>query len=245
MAETARLDIDGRRHYRNPYLDGRPTPSVTTILDDVLVKDWSNWSANMAVDYVLKHINEKKSKAQLKREAVAAPGNYYSLQADIGTGLHDIAESGATEDVVLDPEETIPELAVANESWMSFKEDFPHTFIDSKVEVFGVIESPRLPMQMGFGGTYDYRCLLGDKKVILDFKTSREIQLKHALQLAAYWVGAKNAGIEIDEGWILHLGKNFVFYDPIEIDLEWAYLGFCLMVEAYYLKHSEELVWRR
>lgn len=243
--ESAKVEIDGVRHYRNPLFGDKPTPSVTTILDDVITEDWSKWAAGRAVDYVFKNLNQRLSRTKLKERAIADPGVYYGRQGEIGTRLHDLAEDPEGDSSQLDPEEEMPEVLVAAESWDMFKNDFPHTLLSSQVEVFGKVPAdPVLGiLELGFGGTYDVELGFSDgRNILVDFKTSREVQYKHALQLAAYAIASGKAFSEL---WILHLGKQHPFYDPVPVDLDEAWVDFCLATRVYYRKRAAEHVWSR
>lgn len=71
-----------------------------------------------------------------------------------------------------------------------------------------------------FGGTYDTLLQIGDKKILVDYKTSKNITYKYVLQLAAYRYMLYNIkNINIDGAIILQLGKESATYNEVYIDM--------------------------
>ena len=59
-------------------------------------------------------------------------------------------------------------------------------------------------------GTWDFWGPVDGMKTILDWKSSKRPQKSHRIQLGAYYIGAMQAGIEVEWGMIPYVRRNGV-----------------------------------
>jgi hypothetical protein len=73
-----------------------------------------------------------------------------------------------------------------------------------------------------FCGTLDLVCEIDGKIINVDYKFTSSIDKKSlSVQLEGYSRLAKENGIQIDEGWFLHIKKDSFVFKPITKDKEW------------------------
>ena len=73
-----------------------------------------------------------------------------------------------------------------------------------------------------FCGTLDLICEIDNKVINVDYKFTSAIDKKSlSVQLEGYDRLAKLNGIQIDEGWYLHIKKDSFVFKPITKDSEW------------------------
>lgn len=73
-----------------------------------------------------------------------------------------------------------------------------------------------------FCGTLDLICEIDGKVINVDYKFTSSIDKKSlSVQLEGYSRLAKENGIQIDEGWFLHIKKDSFVFKPITKDSEW------------------------
>lgn len=213
-----REEVNGKRYYRNSLLDGRLSPSVTTVLWRTASESWQEWANKIVADFIVANIDKKWSKKKLLEEAMKEPARRRQYHADIGTRVHEMRWTGEFPDYDVDP----PEVGTAMESWYKFREEVNPTCIWTEKQVVGVCSGKD---EVGFGGTPDDLVELPDGRIILwDVKTSREISPGNGLQVAAYAQALPD--IKWDELWVLRLGKYVVGYQIERIDHHEAWLGF-------------------
>lgn len=153
-----RKEVDDEHFY---FVDGKFTPGVTTILDETLPMPFAlrQWIGDVGND-----------RAQAKLEKAG----------DRGTLLHDTFEQ------------------LMNGVEIKLHENFPKKsdqkcvvgFINWFNEVKPVYDTENIEFtvasQLGFAGTLDLLCKIGDEWVVVDFKSSGGIYDSHKLQITAY-----------------------------------------------------------
>lgn len=179
-------EIDGSHYY---WVDGEYLPSVTHILGiaaptgDGLKKFFLN-NTQESVDKILE---ETSTFGTLIHESISwlLNGNKLDLMKKDEHGKY-----------------------VFNDRHKRYLMDFQHWFSEFKPTD---IKSELMvaSKEMKYAGTLDLICKIGDKRVIVDFKTSSAIHYNHELQITAY----KKAYEEIykdlvDQSYILRLGAK-------------------------------------
>jgi hypothetical protein len=126
---------------------------------------------------------------------------------DLGTRVHILAEQIARG---ADPEMTDEERQFVT-GYRNFLADYQ--------PVFESLEGMVYSEEHGYGGTYDAIARIGAKRYLLDYKTSRTVQAKTAIQLAGYAMadfvgrpndprkyGARKLGLDAFDGFaVLHI----------------------------------------
>jgi hypothetical protein len=69
-------------------------------------------------------------------------------------------------------------------------------------------ELPLTSNIFGYGGTIDIYGQLGDKKVLIDIKTSSNVYMSHKLQVAGYAHLLEENGYEVDDVYILQISRD-------------------------------------
>ncbi len=197
--------------YKNKV--GKRVPGVTTILGNL------GWNKNMLI-------------AWSRREALAGndPNKIRDKSADIGTCAHYLCEC--------DAKEIKPDLSEYSQANIDIAENCFLGYLEwKKVHKIEKITS-EIPLvsEKGFGGTIDMLYKSGDKLILGDIKTSKNIYLEHKIQLSAYYHLLLENNYKIDEVYILHLSKNgdFAPYKIKELDNYWEAFAHCLGL--HYLK---------
>lgn len=155
-------------------------------------------------------------------EAIPTPGN---VARDFGTGVHASLES------VLrgDEEAEIPaEYANAVSAVLTWLEkggsDGPYIVEDTEVNVF----HPELLI----GGQIDCVARIGNRPVIIDWKSGRDIYPNHAIQIAAYAMCYEAiTGEEVAEAWVVKSGLHGFAAKRVE-DLAPAQKAFIALKEV-------------
>ena len=220
VVESGRVEINGRRHYINPLLGGRPSPSVSTIIWRTASENLQDWAVRQAVKFVQKNEGAKITKGVMLDLALKAPGAERNRAADIGTTVHNLLWEDR-ERWYLEEEK---EIVTALSSWGYFLEQSGARRISDEVELVGLVDEDDT---LGYGGTYDAIIEMPDgMRVLIDAKTSRQIHPPAALQLAAYWHLLEKQEEQIDEAWIVHLNKYYTDFSIKEVNRERAWRAF-------------------
>lgn len=77
--------------------------------------------------------------------------------------------------------------------------------------------------ELGYCGTCDFVCVIDGKIVLIDFKTTSQLDKKYlAVQLAGYKRLLEKIGVKVEQTCVLHLKKDGTYtYKEIEPDYEW------------------------
>lgn len=176
--------------------DGTKVPSVTTILkilgSDAITK-WANYLGFKRIDY--------------EREL-----NRY---ADRGTSLHNCLQH------IVDPSLWGDEHAItfnsiederfcegAVKKFNEYMEDYPYKTIFT--------EKTFTSSKLGYGGTLDWYADMSGKKMINDFKSSKQVRLKHLIQIGGYKNLLEENGYEVDGGSIIIVNPMVCKLYPID-----------------------------
>ena len=166
--------------------DGTQVPSVTTILkllgSEAIIK-WSNYLG-------FRHINYDE---EMERTA------------DIGTIIHKCVQE------VVDPSNTTEVVEFKN----SFDADYFNSITDrfrSYISRFTYetyfTEKAFASSKLGYGGTLDWYAKIAGFNMLCDFKSSKQVRLKHLLQLGGYRNLLLEKDYPVDGGAIIIVNRN-------------------------------------
>lgn len=188
-------------------LNGKPLMGVTTVLKVINKPALIQWSANMAVDYILNHpstIHKPECDYLVKevvlKEAKTAHRKKKEKAGDWGTSVHKAIEEWIKEDG------KIPEL---DEKGMEVFKNFTHWALENKVE-FLESEKHVYSEKDWIGGIVDLVIKMDGKKYIADIKTSSGIYDEAFFQMGAYNLCLEEMGEHKDiEGYlVINLKKD-------------------------------------
>ena len=190
------IEFDSKNH--KYYIDKIEFPSVTTILNVLNKPALVHWASNITADYILKNIDKIKNDDFNQREIVSLAKKEHRLvkeaAASVGTRTHRLVEDYLIANKYKgNPHKN--KLMLSNISKDLEKPFYAFLdWIEDKNFVLLDVEKIIYSMKYKYAGTLDIRCLLNDKKYIIDLKTSSRIYDEMLLQLCGY----KNAYEEIN-----------------------------------------------
>ena len=172
--------------------DGTQVPSVTTILQILgspAIIRWANWLGFKHLDY--------------EKELDRAANN--------GTVVHMCTQH------VVDPEHT---------EALEFKNDFESQYYAGITKRFTdfisrfhyetiFTEKSFASTELGYGGTIDWYARLAGLNMLFDFKTSKQVRLKHLLQLGGYMPLLESNGYPVDAAAIIIVNDRTCQMYPI------------------------------
>ena len=107
------------------------------------------------------------------------------------------------------PEDIAEELDARRENWIALGLELGNpNLIEHTIVIEDYDDEKNLIAASA--GTWDFWGPVDGMKTILDWKSSRRPQKSHKIQLGAYYLGAKRAGIEVEWGMIPYVRKNGV-----------------------------------
>jgi len=201
------------------FVEGKPYPSVTHILGDVLKKP--------AIEYwkcKQMWLTMVKEPTQSMEQAMSSMYGVSDRAKTRGTAVHSIVEAWKVNDIKI---ETTPELQPFADAFYQWLRDTNPKKLESEKTIINYKE--------GYAGTLDLLVEIDGQKAVVDVKTSKdgETYRDAFLQVSAY-LGALS---DVKRGFVLGLGENgkytFKEVDP-SID---AFLA-CKKIYEY-LNHDE------
>lgn len=161
------------------FLDGKPIPGVTTLLNKGLPKPaLPRWAAKSAAEYVADNLDALRSLPD--RESIISvvkqsPWSARDRAAVRGTDVHELAEQ-----IIHGHEVEVPE-------HLDGYVDGYVTFLDKwRIEPL-VVERPLANRRWWYAGTSDAVVRLPDGRIwLMDWKTAKGVYGDNALQVAAY-----------------------------------------------------------
>ena len=196
-AETAGESVMSqalRDYAGNYHIRGKSYKSITTILKEECPKvALDNWK-------------ERTPDWPVKARKAAIYGTFMHLQlqhlyADIPP---DVPSEMPMEDW---PDDMAEELEGRMESWLALGLQFEKP---NMIEHTVVVEQHNELGDVMAAGTWDYWGKVDGMKTILDWKSSKNPQKSHRLQMGAYYLGALAEGYEVEWGMIPYVHKNNV-----------------------------------
>ena len=162
------------------WLDGKPIPGVTTLINKGLPKpQLTYWSAKCVAEYVIDKPEQVEALRQMGRgPAVAALKNVPWQERDEaavrGTAVHALAE-----EIIHGREVDVPEHLLAHvEGYVRWLDAFGVEPILTEFKVAN--------RQWWYAGTGDAIVRIGGETLLVDIKTSKSVYGSTALQCAAY-----------------------------------------------------------
>lgn len=221
--------------------------SVTTIISGGVPKPWlGGWAAKMVAEGVVNLIDElpgivrKDEKAALKM-IKGFPWTRRDEAADIGTAVHDAAEA-----LVLGkpwPELKDPRAAASLDAFRTWFNDFRPHFLS--------VEAPVYSDKQRYAGTLDAIIDVEidgvAQRLLIDYKTGKDVYSEVGLQLAAYRYAEAFLGLPdgseadvpaVDGCAVVHLRPEGYRFLPIRADEE-IFRAFLFAREMF--RFSEEL----
>lgn len=214
---NARTTSRGRSYkWRDETFD-----SVTTILNGGVPKPaLTNWAAKSVAEFVAENIDQvvaiaNKDKAAAIDLCKGSPWRQRDKAADLGSLIHSFAEAH----VLGAPRPEYPPEAEAQMAhFEAFLEDFQPTYEMTEATVYN--------RKFGYAGTLDAILVSGGQRLLVDYKSGKDVYGEVSLQLAAYrfaeFVGMPN-GDEVpmpavDGAAVLHLSPRGYRFIPVQAD---------------------------
>jgi CRISPR/Cas system-associated exonuclease Cas4 (RecB family) len=216
------IEFDPDKHYYHVVGSNAKPDGVTTILG-LIPKYLLPWVARTTADYIHAGILERLAGegaveptflASLCDEAKKEHTRKKEAAGDVGTLVHAFAEdiivTGYGDMSVL-PAKAKPGCQAFLQWWGSVEID-PAT-IESERIVFS--------RRLFYCGTCDLFATINGKPTVVDFKTGSGFYEDQPLQLAAYAMAIEEElGIEIKDGWIIHLDKETGKCTPYHVEID-------------------------
>ena len=201
------LVFDGENGHHKHILEGKEVPGCSSISSLFPSDSWKfAWPPKLMgekLTAILKsgvliteaHIKEAKSAWREKRDK----------SADTGTLGHSIIEKYIHEKlngIVIPFMEISLDKEISNilEQFLVWEKKYNPVWLASELQVGSKVH--------GFAGILDALAEINGKKVLLDFKTSKEIKPEYNIQLAGLAIALEEQGFIPDERAILHLPKS-------------------------------------
>lgn len=179
--------------------DGTKVPSVTTILQILGSKEINLWANSLG----FRHIKYEEKLNQL---------------AEDGTKMHSVVQH------IVDPsleDEVRFNDPLEKEKYKKIGKRFEHMIsiynYDTKFT-----EKTFVSKELGYGGTIDWVANINGFNMLNDFKSSKQVYLKHLLQLGGYYNLLKENNFTIDGASIILVNTKICAMFPIsKADLEY------------------------
>lgn len=233
MTEPAlAFNVRGRgRHYRHP-VTGEEVPSVTNVIGVLDKPALPRWAAKVVAEqaWLLRGTLDELGRDEAVDVLKGAPWRKSTRAADRGTTIHDYLHARAQG---VEPPELEGEAAKYRKAADGFLDLMKPEFLMTETTVFGA----------GYAGTFDFIARFGDRVVLGDYKTSKDLYPEVALQLAAI-ANADEAVVDgeivslpvVDECWgVLLTPSRFVVK---RVDVEGAFGAFLAALELWHWKHG-------
>ena len=181
-------------HLYKSEATGNTYPSVTTILKIIgsdSIIHWANFLGYKRISY----------DAEMERTA------------NIGINIHTCVRS------VVDPTEaSFEEVLCPNQDvkdyYLSITERFK-SFINKFTYKTIFTEKAFVSDNLKYGGTIDWYADISGLKMLIDFKSSRDLRFKHLLQLGGYYSLLKEVGYDVDGGGIIIINATTARLCPV------------------------------
>lgn len=231
------------------WLDGKPTPGVTTIIGKGVPKPAiPYWAARTVAEHVADNLHHLDSWATMGRDSLVAalkqtPWTRRDEAAIRGTDIHALAEQ-----IIHGQPAEVPDHLVAHvEGYVAWLDEFDVEPIWTEKSVAS--RTHRYAGRPDFVGRIG---ALGDETWLLDWKTSKGIYGETSLQTAAYaraelWVNDDDPDTEhpmphIDRIGVVHITEHGTYLHPLG-DIDTAYAEFlAAKVVADSTKRRDDLI---
>lgn len=192
------------------WLTATPVTGITTITSIIAKDALVMWSAKVAAEYMRDNFVDKKGLPALVMLAKNAHKDEKTKAGGIGTVGHKMIEALLLGKEVVMPERE--ELKVALENIRIQHEAFEAELEPATIHV----EKPMYSLTHDFAGTDDRLCTIGEKTVLIDYKTANRsyynpdgIYASNFAQLGGQAILVEEQeGIEVDEAAIVNFAKD-------------------------------------
>jgi hypothetical protein len=183
--------------------DGKPVPSVTTIISRLNKPLLVQWAANCAVEHIMHGIGAREGAVplpQLLEEARKAHLTKKKEAADIGTRVHSYAQMILQGRQPPEPLDGPTQKAV---------EAFWQWIEQHRIEPVA-IERRVMSRDLMYAGMCDFFGLIDGVPSVLDFKTGKEVYDEAWWQTSGYELALSEEGVSRGpvNRWIVHLNKE-------------------------------------
>ncbi len=182
--KTVRKTTRQKAHTRYKNAKGKGVPGTTTVLGKLAkpaLVPWANKLGLQGIDC----------------------RSYVDDKAAIGTLAHAMVIDGLAGKKTDTDEYSKEQIDQAENSLLSFYEwEKANKITPVQMEV------PLVSEEYQFGGTPDIYCMVDDKPVLIDIKTSKAIYTEMSYQLAAYVILLRENGMPVTDARILRIGRN-------------------------------------
>lgn len=212
MSKIQRVTIGGNRFYRVPGAKDL-LPSVTTVLSVISKKFVSRWETGVALTKFRSRLDERLvagtsgsiSVEELDlwtTEAHSEPAAHLEKAGGFGTGAHSIFESLLNAEAEGRTVPVDPKYEVVVENFNTWRKSMPELrVLQNEMMVYS--------LEHQYAGAVDAVCKVGEKVVVMDWKTSNQIYVEYALQVAAYAKAFEEmTGTQVHEAWVVRFDKT-------------------------------------
>jgi hypothetical protein len=204
-------------------------PSVTTILSNgIPAPARKAWGERLVATYAVEHVDawRKLPRQDAIDHVRRAPYRQLNEAGNRGTDIHTIAQR------ILDG---IDPNSWEGQTYGKYAHYISDFLADYDVNVLGY-ERTVVNTEANYAGSYDLLCRIGDETWLIDWKTSKAVYGKFALQLAAYANATheivSNTAVpmpQVDRLGIVHLTEYGYQLYPVEASIEDC---FCVFISA-------------
>ena len=246
MPRNAKESTSGYRKYQFeagtfPGVEGSPElKSVTTILSNGLASPALKiWGEKITAEYAVENVGEwsQLAAADAVELIKKAPYRIMTAAGSRGTNIHSVAE------LVLNGKTIPPEWQELYGAQADAISDFVQAFrvrpINQEIQVAN--------FAVGYAGSYDLLCEIDGVPTMVDWKSSKAVYGKTALQLAAYakaewWVDDNGKGHrmpKINAAGVVHIKESGYGYHEVIGDLDEIFEIFCHVAESAKFQANE------
>jgi hypothetical protein len=227
------------RHYAHPTT-GELVPSVTNVLSMLAKPALIGWTAKVVAERAADlrttlPLMERDEVVKLLKGAASRTANKAATR---GTDIHSYLESRLLGDEPDELDEAAEPYRDAAESWLEY-------------HVSETVATETTMFTPVYAGTADAVVEIGEKTVLVDFKTSKAIYPEASLQLAALWSGSIwHDGTElvervpIDALAVVRIGLNGEWENGFVADPSGSLSVFHALLNVWSWHHSDENSYR-
>lgn len=185
-------------------VEGKKIEGVTGVTGIINKPALMYWAVNCTIEFLSKVLKAGRKYDEIQLKALLENAKFAHRQkkteaADVGTLVHEAIETYIKKGVQKNP--------VNNDARRAFKK-FLKWVKESKVK-FIESEKKVYSKKLGYAGTMDFYCQIGDKRFVGDTKTSSGIYDEMWFQTSAYQQAyEEEMGVKIDGQVIVRIGKD-------------------------------------
>jgi hypothetical protein len=211
MSKITRVTIGANRFYRVPGSKDL-MPSVTTVLSVISKKFVNRWETGLALTKFRSRLGERLTAGTAgtispdelnawTTEAQGEPAVQLTAAGGFGTEAHSIFEAILGAEATGTPVQVDPKYDIVVDNFLTWRKSVPDLqVLHNEMMVYSQTHQ--------YAGAVDAVCKIGDRVIIMDWKTSNQIYVEYALQVAAYAKAFEEmTGTPVHEAWVLRFDK--------------------------------------